>query len=368
VAVTTAALEADRTGTPPPPLAAGSDANGLLEVLSAHRVVMHVTPHADELGLPAELGAALRDMRRRQLASGLANVADTATVSAALHRAGIDHLFVKGVALTAAVGRQPALRGGGDIDVWVRPTDVGAACEVIETLGWRHRGQNLHGTDRGPLVRWTWKECCLTRPRHTSVDLHWRVVEDQREVGYDFDEAWAASIPLPAIGPTVRTLSPSHALAHVAAHARRDIFALLRQLVDVALLADRCDDGELWRLGATDRTVRLAVTTAANIAPWLAGTVPADPRTAHQSSRAWAHCLSQTHRADRHNHRRGLDRVASSVRRHGWMVSTGPGSRFVVPQTGRFLAKGLLTHPLSPLRPLARHSALVRRWYWCEPT
>ena len=124
-AAVTAALDSGRRAAGiAAPLAPKTDWSTVVEAITLHRVHGLLGPHVSQLGMPDEYAARVSAAHRRMLNNGIAEVRDTDVVSQVLHGAGIDHLVVKGVVLGAAVGEMPALRGGGDIDVWVRERQV----------------------------------------------------------------------------------------------------------------------------------------------------------------------------------------------------------------------------------------------------
>ena len=229
--------------TLPPPSAASTD--DLIEAIARHRVIPLLTPWADPLGLPPDAVAKLQALRRQEHLLGLANIVGTVTAAQALSVAGVDHLVVKGVCLPALSHRQPAARGRGDVDVWVRASDLGAAESALARAGWRRSEQHRtlphqgDGWRWGILVRFSY-ELTLTHPRHSDVDLHWRLGHVGREFSFSFEQALSQSVALPAVGQGVRTLAPLQALEHLAQHGRKEAWPTLRHLVDIIELSECC--------------------------------------------------------------------------------------------------------------------------------
>ena len=232
------------------------------------------------------------------LNNGIAEVRDTDVVSQVLYGSGIDHLVVKGVVLGAAVGEMPALRGGGDIDVWVREhrsprrrqwhaLTVGSRRPIADRLPepgdtWRWR----------TMLRFAHEEA-LDHPERATLDLHWRLAERQGELGFDFDDAYSRSVPVPAVGPTVRTLCIEDTFVHIAQHGRKEAWSTLRHLVDVVRLVDACGPEVSRDLARTHRNVALAMLTAAHVDPSLSDlAAPATKHIRSLASEAWEGCLS----------------------------------------------------------------------------
>ena len=212
--------------------------------------------------------------------------------------AGIEHLIVKGVVFNATIGELPALRGGGDIDVWVRPEQVGEVELLLRDHGWHRQPMAERLPQPGDTWRWSTfvrlaNEQPLSHPDRTMLDLHWRLAVHQHELGFDFDSAHQRSIWVPSVGPTVRTLCLDDTFVHIAQHGRKDAWPTLRHLLDVVRLVDACELEHTRDLVRTHRNVALAVQVAAHVAPWLEdSTGDADDRVRKLADEAWRNCLS----------------------------------------------------------------------------
>ena len=330
-AATASVLAASRHGTavtalPPPE----TDWSTVVHAIILHRVHGLLGPHVGQLGMPAEHAARVSAAQRQMLNNGIAEVRDTDAVSRLLDDAGIQHLVVKGIVLGAAVGEMPALRGGGDIDVWVRERQVAEAEAVARAHGWRRRPIAERLPEPGDTWRWRTllrfaHEEALDHPERATLDLHWRLAERQGELGFDFDDAYSRSAPVPAVGPTVRTLCLEDTFVHVAQHGRKEAWSTLRHLVDVVRLVDACGAEVSRDLARTHRNVGLAVLTATNIDSSLADLAePAAQRIRSLAGEAWEGCLSlefpqQIRRAQRAHRARRIRR-----RYESWLVRSSP--------------------------------------------
>jgi hypothetical protein len=227
--------------------------------------------------------------------------------------AGIEHLVVKGVGLAAVMGGRPVDRGGGDIDLWVRPADVARAEVALAGAGWVRAAVAARIPLPSDERRWRWMlrvehELVLgAAPRPgvgdaeatggavvsgVPVDLHWRLYEFEGEFSFGFEGALAGSVPVTEVGPTVRTLCAAHALEHVAQHGRKEAWLVLRQVMDVARLAVLCGPEVVGALAARSRNVRLAVAMAARVDERLVGWHgPLGPLDRRLVDEAWACCL-----------------------------------------------------------------------------
>lgn len=281
-----------------PPTPPEADWPTVVEAVILHRVHGLLGPHVAELGMPDEYAARVSAAQRRLLDRGLAEIRDTDVVSRCLSEAGIAHLVVKGVVLGAAVGEMPALRGGGDIDVWVREEQVGDAEAVALANGWRRRA--IAARLPPPSDTWRWQtllrfaqEEALDHPERATLDLHWRLAGYQPELGFGFEEAYARSVPVPAAGPTVRTLWLEDTFVHVAQHGRKEAWPTLRHLVDVVHLVGAYGPERSRDLACRHQNVAVAILTAAHLDPSLTELVgSAHAKVRALAQEAWHGCLS----------------------------------------------------------------------------
>lgn len=357
-----ACLTSDDRFTPGAPPVGPSD---LLAAARDHRVVGWIAERSHDLALDAATAAEFRAQHRQEAGAALTVMAAARDVSGALHAAGVRHLLVKGPALAHLQGVAPAVRGGGDVDVWVEPTAARRAVAALAALGWDHPDPTR--PPRLPSRRWrdrayAWftPESALVRVGHPVVDLHWRLLRHDDPHTPDFPAAWSASVAVPDVGPTVRTLGPAHALTHLAAHGTKDGWPWLRHVVDVALVAGRVGAPERADLAGRDATVALALLLADRLSPGLR---PADPgrRTAALATEAWGLVLDQRLRSDRLDAaRRAGDRGAARARL-AWRVRSAPSVRSALhPVAEAVLPVGALRDP-GPLLPALARSVPGRR-------
>jgi Uncharacterised nucleotidyltransferase len=151
---------------------------------------------------------------RQAAARDLAAARDVSRVFESAGAAGLDLLVLKGAALACTHYAQSHLRPRNDIDLFVRQVDLARAEAVLSALGFARATE-------ADAELWTGqRHYAKTAPGGTShVDLHWRVVNPQAFANVlGFDEAWPRSVSVPALGPFVRTLSPSDSLLLACLH------------------------------------------------------------------------------------------------------------------------------------------------------
>lgn len=334
-------------GVPSPPAAR----DHVLEALAEHRVVAVVAEHLDALGVDGETAFIVRAMRSQSLAAGLRLQLDTDVVSTLLRTAGIEHLIVKGAALSAMVGRPPPQRGAGDVDVWVRPADVARAEAVVHANGWTRSRATLPFPSDG----WRWQvlmavgnELPQQAETRSSIDLHWRLTQFAGEDIPTFDEAYRRSVPVTAVGDGVRTLCPTDAVRHLAQHARKDVWPGLRYVVDFVRVIDCCDHGDV--VDMADRLPNVALALA--VAELATGTTvegwQPDERTRLLAREAWGSCLSLRNSLAHRLEATGMQAARTRVKYEWWQCRSAPTWRARASFAGRLAM---------PLQAVVRPSA-----------
>lgn len=203
--------------------------------VTAHRVATVLEPALERCGYPAAVAEPVRRMRSHARLAAMGHIHATRAVDEQL--APLDHLFVKGAALALRTTGDPTARGAGDIDVVVRPEDLGRATALLLAAGWSARdGYTVNQRS------WAWRHQLRTtyelglEGTLGRLDLHWRL--DPTYGGLpSFDELWSRHV-LVDIGPvSIATLAGPDAFAHALRHAAKDSWSSLRSLVDIARLA-----------------------------------------------------------------------------------------------------------------------------------
>ncbi len=228
----------------PPPVLTGIDVPAFLASAEDEGVVGLLYARLGGRGaiaaLPPPLADGLRVGAHRQAARELAERAELQQIAAALSRRGLDFLLMKGAALAYDVYADPSWRVRADFDMLIRGSDREQVRACLETLGYRCEPEVS-----GRLVAYQFHATRIGggRLRHLC-DVHWKIANPQRFAdAISFDELAAASIALPALGPSVRGLGRAHALwlacVHRVAH-HYDQQTLL-WLWDVHLLTSSLD-------------------------------------------------------------------------------------------------------------------------------
>ncbi|MEP6914953.1 MAG: nucleotidyltransferase family protein [Acidobacteriota bacterium] len=198
-----------------------------VHLLLAHGRLGRIEDDGVRAGWSAELReAAIADLfRERELTRMLRGLA----------AAGIDALLMKGAALAYSLYAAPHLRPRADLDVLIARSDLEAADRVLLAAGWLHAPEQSHDsvmTQRHYVLGGN-PSCA------EHLDLHWKIaVPHVFGDALGFGELGARAVPLPALGPDARILSPPDALFLACLHrvAHHHDSADLLWLWDIHLL------------------------------------------------------------------------------------------------------------------------------------
>lgn len=242
--------------------------------------------------LPADLREHFLEEAHRAVALDLAVETELRRMLAAFESAGVPLLLVKGSHLAYSHYPRPDLRARVDSDVLIARADRDAA----DALFTQKLGYVADAKVSGDLTA-TQKLYVLSRNDTTVhlVDLHWRLASPQLFAHVlSFEELYAASVPLPGLGPTARGPSNVHALLiacmHRVAH-HHDEAEQFKWLYDIHLIASALSDAEwdAFAALAIERGIAaVSLECLLRSAEWLHTRVPSrlvnDPRVAGAAS------------------------------------------------------------------------------------
>jgi hypothetical protein len=174
-----------------------------------------------------------------------------AQVLTVLDGAGIEALVLKGVGIAPLAYPDPGTRPVSDLDVLIRPDDMGAFEELVAKRG---AYRSYEGLD--PVILARYRHAVDASVDGHAVDVHWRLLVDRFDGRPDvalFERA--REICVGAV--RARTLAAEDHLVHAIAHGiRRNSLAPVRWIADVARLVERQSiDWSLVEHAAAERRV-----------------------------------------------------------------------------------------------------------------
>ena len=225
----------------------------LLASIRRHRLecLLHGDPLVARL-LP-DLAPALQALARRETMAAMALASLTREMASLFEQAAMPMLVIKGIPLALQTTASLTSRGRGDLDLLVDPRQLPAAVALLESAGFSRCPGELPSqlsSVWGRYSRWAGYEFSLVRQSPAGlqwIDLHW-ALSNVRAPLPSFALAWQESEQLDLNGQIVVTLSRLHAFQHACAHAAKDQWMCLRNLIDIDRLADQLKGRDLSQL------------------------------------------------------------------------------------------------------------------------
>ena len=200
-----------------------------------------------------ELAATLQVLARQDAMAALALASLTREMAALFEQAAMPMLVIKGIPLALQTTGSLTSRGRGDLDLLVDPQRLPEAVALLESSAFRRlpgylpRDLNSFWARYG---RWAGYELSMVREGEGApqwIDLHW-ALSNVRGPLPSFAVAWQCRELLEFSGQSVSTLSRAHAFQHACAHAAKDQWMCLRNLIDIDRLGRQLSSAALISL------------------------------------------------------------------------------------------------------------------------
>lgn len=150
-------------------------------------------------------------VRERSLAEALA----------ALAAAGVRVIACKGVLLTETVYAGPGLRGMADVDIIVPRSQIVAAAQVLQGLGYDLQAKVSLASQQGAVFAYGEASFHPTGSQSWVVDLHWHWVSTyffRAGSRVDMSGIWERAKPVTLAGQSVLQMAAEDALLHLCYH------------------------------------------------------------------------------------------------------------------------------------------------------
>lgn len=218
--------------------------------------------------LPDDLKAFLRADYYQGIALNTLQRQEAEQVLAALERAGVETVLLKGTPLAYTVYDDPLCRFKGDLDIWIRFEQLAEATAAIQGAGYRV----ARNVDRPPeltLLVGGEQQMVSDLPGTGLIELQWPAFRGEwvrHTTRIDHGLVWARRMPVRIEGRAAYMMAPEDLLIHLCLHqAINHQFATpwLRNLLDVHLVIQRltpdweqvCARARSWRVATVMWTV-----------------------------------------------------------------------------------------------------------------
>lgn len=189
----------------------------------------------------------------------ITTVAETIRLQKLFKSAGIDVLFLKGVALAMQAYGSLGLRHSKDIDLLVKEEKILETSALLERNGYR-RVLPRSDSSAAEMAAWFRDHKDFVLHGNFEVELHWRLFNNDAVLA-DFDWQNASTQIALADGVALATFDRDHQFAYLCAHGARDAWFRLKWLADIRALLAAADGAEierLYRFAADQRAGRAA--------------------------------------------------------------------------------------------------------------
>jgi hypothetical protein len=152
----------------------------------------------------------------------------------------------KGPVLAQSAYGDLSLREFIDLDILVRPSDLGMTRDLLFSQGYRSRFSGLGEKERGFFL-WC-EEAFEKKDWLVCIDVHWQMNPQYFAYAPEGDALWRRAVPVELQGATLNTLSTSDLLLHLCVHGAKHGWTALGWICDVAILAHRASGLEWSRM------------------------------------------------------------------------------------------------------------------------
>lgn len=182
--------------------------------------------------IPAHLSKELMGRKKQVAAWSLIQRSELIRVNRSLREHGIEMIPLKGVFLSQRLYGDYATRGGGDLDILVRPEDVMAAERILAASGYRSL---LALTERQSAAVMAHDHHLPYRHKGSGLllELHWR---SHFWSGEEMEELWGSSAIAEMWGERFACLDDTILLLFLCDHGSRHRWSCLKWLSDIAVM------------------------------------------------------------------------------------------------------------------------------------
>lgn len=236
---------------------------------TAPLIADRLTAWAGDLGAPADAIAAVDRAAKLNATKALGQIAETARLARAM--APVDPLIFKGWPLSERLYGGPARRHTGDIDMAVAPSQIAAACALLDTLGYRPDpgAARLLDCRASPALAAEGKDLMFAHPSGHVLELHWHLLPYR---GWpDIRALPGAVVRQTSQAGSLGVLSDQANMLYLPAHGGLHLWTRLKWLADLVPLAQArgpdglAEDLALARKIGLDRPLTLGLRLAARL-------------------------------------------------------------------------------------------------------
>jgi hypothetical protein len=190
--------------------------------------------------VPAAVLAQLRERYDTNVRKSLFLARELFRVLDCLERRGAEAIPYKGLVLSEMYYGDMASRRPGDMDLFVRASDVARIKNAVRDLGYTVRVPVPKAAEEAYIA--SGYECTFDSPLGKNLlELQWALQPRFYAVDLDMEGLFERAVNVTVAGRQVRTLSPEDLLLVLAVHAAKHVWSRLIWLCDIAQVVKRGD-------------------------------------------------------------------------------------------------------------------------------
>ena len=216
----------------------------ILNYIKRHRLVNFFKNNEILLRFFPDIKVPLKLAALEEIKNSLSLISLTSYMASNFEKANLPALFFKGIPLSIQAYEASDIRGGGDLDIFINPLDLEIAIKLIESNGFLKLKGKLTNNLKSLLGRYsifTGYEISFYRKinnRYQWVDLHWALSNVRGNLP-NFETAWNNRVFVHIANQKIPTLSIQDSFHLSCAHAAKDQWGIIRNLIDINTLAQK---------------------------------------------------------------------------------------------------------------------------------
>jgi hypothetical protein len=191
-----------------------------------------------EEAVPAATLVALREKYERNVHRSLFLAREMVRVLDCIEELGVEAIAYKGIAFSEIYYGDMALRQAGDMDFFIRPTDVGRIKSAVRDLGYAPR-VTIPKNAEADYIAAGYEATFDSAAGKNLLELQWALQPRFYAVDYDMEGLFQRAVTATVAGRSVKTPSPEDLLIVLSVHAAKHVWGRLIWMCDIAQILKR---------------------------------------------------------------------------------------------------------------------------------
>ncbi|MDT7604123.1 MAG: hypothetical protein QOF61_2120 [Acidobacteriota bacterium] len=223
-------------------LRAGIDWDFFLTLSSRHGAMPLVYRRLNEsftATVPAEQLRGFKERYRSNAAHSLFLTSALCRILDSFERESVEAIPYKGPALAVTAYGDISLRQFLDLDIIVRPRDVGRATSILKRAGFEPHFTLKVGREEEAFIRLSYVQLFRRAEDDVAVELHWGIAPRFFNFPFPVERLWEGDGQLTLAGRQVRAIAPELLILLLCVHGNKDLWARLEWVCGIDALVNR---------------------------------------------------------------------------------------------------------------------------------